>query len=117
MTHDTRPGGAEGNDPAPEIVALRKAVDEARGTARDFVKLRTFIGVAGVVGLASTWAVWGIFSGTVRGLLLLAGLALFFIAMLVFFAWNLTRAIATARRRAAELEERIRELEAGTRRG
>lgn len=99
----------DGND-LPEIAALQKAVDEARATARDFARLRAFIGVAGVVGLVSTWAVWGIFSGTVRGLLLLTGLALFFIAMLVFFAFSLTRAIAAARRREEELERRLRAL-------
>jgi hypothetical protein len=105
----TPDAGDEGPD-LTEIAALQKAADEARLTARDFARLRGFIGVAGVVGLASTWAVWGVFSGTARGLLLLAGLALFFIAMLVFFAWSLTRAIADARRRAEELERRLRTL-------
>lgn len=109
MTQEARPEDSG----APELAALKRAHAEALATARDFGRLRSFVGVAGVLGLASTWAVWEIFSGTMRGLVLLAGLALFFIAMLVFFAWSLTRAIVEARERAEELERRIRRLEGG----
>lgn len=97
-------------DRSPELAALVEARDEAVDTVREFARLRRFIGVAGVVGLVSTWAVWELFSGTARGLLLLAGLALFFMATLAFFAWSLSRAIADARRRADELELRIRRV-------